>query len=229
MRKLLLSTSIVAAMTTVSFAGHAAESATLTVKGSITPASCDVTLSSASIDLGTIAASELAGSVNVKEGSNVTLNVNCDAPAAVAVQTTDNRAASAMTLANMSDDMKLSASGLTDDNVFGLGSDSSQGKVGALAIAITNATADGTANTNVLTSSDKASWSLTQISAATPATLKKNGYFALASDADDTTPAALTKATYTIASKMILKKADAYPTGEDVSIDGNVTFSVVYL
>ncbi|MEB7539731.1 DUF1120 domain-containing protein [Pantoea anthophila] len=229
MRKILLSTAVVAAMTSVSFAGQAAESATLSITGTITPASCDVTLSSPSIDIGTVSAASLIKDSNVSQGHTVTLNVDCDAPAAVAVQTTDNRAASALTLANMSDEMKTSVLGLSDAQIFGLGSDSVQEKIGAMALAITQATADGETNTNVLTSSDKAVWSLTQLSTTQPATLTKNGYFALAADVNTTTPTALTQATYTIASKIILKKADAYPSGEEVPIDGNVTFSVVYL
>ncbi|MEB6222862.1 DUF1120 domain-containing protein [Pantoea anthophila] len=229
MRKLLLSTAIIAAMASVSFAGQAAESATLSITGTITPAACGVALSSSSIDLGTIAAATLLKDSNVKQGNTVTLNVDCEAPVAIAVQTTDNRAASAMTLANMSEEMKATVSGLSDAHIFGLGTDSAQGHVGAMALAITDATADGAANTNVLTSSDKAAWSLTHVTATAPATLTKNGYFTLAADANSTTPAAMTKASYSIASRMILKKADAYPSGEEVPIDGNVTFSVVYL
>ncbi|KAA5928923.1 DUF1120 domain-containing protein [Pantoea sp. Bo_2] len=228
MRKLLLSTAVVAAMASVSFAGQAAESATLAITGTITPATCDVSLSSATVEFGNIAASTLTTAYNIKAGNDVTLNVDCDAAAATAIQTTDNRTASAMTLAEVEEQMKFSSSFLST-NLFGLGTDSAQGKVGLMAIGITAATADGTANTHVLTSTDKATWTATTLSATSTAVLEKNGYFALASDADTAAPVALTKSTYTLSPQIILKNASLYPTGEEVPIDGNVTFSVVYL
>jgi len=229
MRKLLLSTAVFAAMASVSFAGQAAESATLAVTGTITPATCDVSLSSASIELGNIAASTLTEASNIKTGNDVTLSVDCDAAAATAIQTTDNRAASAMTLTEIADQTTATTSDLTDANIFGLGTDSAQAKVGALSLMISAATADGTANTHLLTSADKAAWKASTISATTPNPLQKNGYFALAADADATAPAAVTKSTYTLSSMVILKKGSLYPTGEAVGIDGNLTFSVVYL
>ncbi|WP_191939020.1 DUF1120 domain-containing protein [Pantoea agglomerans] len=228
MRKLLLSTAVFAAMASVSFAGQAAESATLAVTGTITPATCDVSLSSASIELGNIAASTLTEASNIKTGNDVTLSVDCDAAAATAIQTTDNRAASAMTLTELNDQTTATISDYTDANIFGLGTDSAQAKVGALSLSIIAATADGTANTHLLTSADKAAWKASAIS-ATPNPLQKNGYFALAADADATAPAAVTKSTYTLGSMIILKKGSLYPTGEAVGIDGNLTFSVVYL
>lgn len=228
MRKLLLSTAVVAAMASVSFAGQAAESATLAVTGTITPATCDVSLSSATIEFGNIPASTLTADQTVKTGSEVILNVDCDAAAATAIQTTDNRAASAMTLAEVTEQMKFTSTFLST-NLFGLGTDSAQGKVGLMAIGLSAATADGTANTHLLASTDKAAWTAATLSASTPKVLEKDGYFALASDADTTAPAALTKSTYTLAPSIILKKGSLYPTGEEVPIDGNVTFSVVYL
>ncbi|MGK3144120.1 DUF1120 domain-containing protein [Pantoea sp. C2G6] len=229
MRKLLLNTAIVGALASVSFAGLAADSATLTVTGKITPATCDVSLSSASIELGNIPASTLTSVVNIKAGNDVTLSVDCDAAAATAIQTTDNRASSAMTLADISEQMNTTITDFTDANMFGLGTDSTEAKVGALGLAISAATADGTANSNLLTSSDQATWTAATISSSLPKAIEKNGYFALAADADTTVPAALKKSTYTIASQVMLKKADHYPTGEAVDIDGNITFSVVYL
>lgn len=228
MRKLFLSTAVVAAMASVSFAGQAAESATLAVTGTITPATCDVSLSSATVEFGNIPASTLTEDYNAKAGSDITLNVDCDAAAATAIQTTDNRAASAMTLAEISEQMKFTTD-LLSTNLFGLGNDSAQGKVGLMALGLTTATADGTANTHLLTSTDKAAWTATTLSPTTTKVLEKDGYFALASDADTTAPTALTKSTFTLSPMIILKKGTLYPTGEEVSIDGNVTFSVVYL
>ena len=229
MRKLLLTTAVAAIMTSVSFAGQAAESASLSVSGTITPATCDVSLSAESIDLGNITAGTLTSDLNLKPASDVSVNVDCGAPTAVAVQTTDNRAASAMTYAEVSDQMKVDLNGFTDANLFGLGTDSAQAKIGTLVLAVSAATADGTANANLLSSTDKAAWTATTLSATTGKPLEKNGYFTLASNADTTAPAAMTKSSYTIMSQLMLKKANLYPAGEEVKIDGNVTFSVVYL
>lgn len=224
MRKLLLSTAVTATLASVSFAGQAAESATLAVTGTITPAACDVSLSTTTLEFGNIPMSTLTENTNGIVGPEAILNVDCNAATATAIQNTDNRAASAMTLAEMSEQMKMTPED-EEAGAYGLGTDSAQNKVGVLAIGIKSATADGTANSNLLTSTDKASWTV----ASAPFGLKNNSYFALAANANATAPAAHTKSTYTISSGILLKKASFYPTGESVPIDGNVTFSVVYL
>lgn len=229
MRKLILSSAIVMAMGTASVAGHAAESAALSVTGTIDPATCDVTLSAASIDMGTISMANLTDTSNSKEGSDITVNVGCDAPAAIAVQATDNRTSSAMTTAEVLDDLGQTFPGLTDANFFGLGTDTAGNKTGVLMLAITDATLDGTANVNMLSSTDKVTWTAKAVSSTTGLNVVKDGYFASAADADATSPAAVTNATYTVSSGVFLKNSSMYPTGENVELDGNVTFSIVYL
>lgn len=229
MRKLILNSAIAMAMGSVSFAGLAAESASLSVVGDINPATCDVSLSNASIDLGTISMTNLTADMNPKVGTDITVNVACDAPAAVAIQTTDNRSSSAMTMAEVESEMNTTISGMTDINLFGLGNDTDSNKVGALMLVVSGATVDGSSNTNVLGSTDRATWTAKSVSPSTGLTLSKDGYFASAIDADSTSPMAVTNATYTISSGIFLRKADMYPSGENVALDGNVTFSVVYL
>lgn len=229
MRKLLLGTVIASTLASVSFAGQAAESATLSVTGTITPSTCNVALSAASIDLGNIAASTLTESANIKHGDDVNLDVVCDAATATAIQTTDNRTSSAMTVGELNEQLDIYATDLKDKNIFGLGTDSAQAKIGVLVLGVTSATADGKANNNFVTSSDKAAWQTKVISEENGGDLEKNGYFSLASTSDATAPTAYTQSTYTIASQMVLKKADKYPAGESVNLDGNITFSVVYL
>jgi len=229
MRKILLSSAIVLAMGSASFAGHAAESATLSLKGSITPGACDVSLSAASVDFGKIPASTLTDAMNQIKGTPVTVSVDCDAATAVAVQTVDNRASSAMTLSEIENSMGATFASLTDASVLGLGNDGSGNKVGAMMLAITGATLNGTADSNILVSSDKSAWTMKTISPTASHVLVKDGYFALGATASSTTPAAVTKASYTLQNNIFLKKSDKYPSGEQVNIDGNVTFSVVYL
>lgn len=230
MRKLLLSSAIFAAVASVSFTGQAADTATLGITGKITPAACNVSLSAASIDLGNIPASTLTDQANIKKGDDVVLSVNCDTASATAIQTTDNRASSAMTISEMAEQMGMGiGQGYTDAYVFGLGNDSAQSKIGALTLGISSATADGAADSNVLVSTDKATWGASALKSPSGTPLERDAYFALASDADTTAPAALTTSTYTITSGILLKKGSSYPSGEEVNIDGNVTFSVVYL
>lgn len=228
MHKILLSTSTAVALGAVSYAGYAADSATFSVTGTISPTSCDVSLSAEKIDFGSISAATLTGMHNEKTGSAVNLNVACDAATAVAIQTTDNRASSAMTGAEMEETMETSTS-ISDDGLFGLGSDSDNNKIGAMLMVVSNAALNGVVSSNLLTSSDKESWSAHVISLTSPYPLVKNGYFALASNASATSPSAVTNVSYTLRPGIILKRADKYPGGETVNIDGNVTFSLVYL
>lgn len=228
MRKILLSSVITLAMGAASFAGHAAESATLALTGTITPAACDVSLSSASIDFGKIPASTLTEAMNQILSSAVNVSVACDAPTAVAVQTVDNRASSAMTMSEITSTMGVTLSS-SEKQIFGLGNDSAGEKVGAMMLVINSATLDSTANNNVLSSSDKSTWTAHTVSDTSGYALEKDGYFASGNTSTSTTPAAVTNATYALKGGLLLKKADQYPSGEEVSIDGNVTFSVVYL
>lgn len=229
MRKIILNSAIAMAMGTLSIAGHAAESASMSVVGEINPASCDVSLSAASIDLGSIMAATLTETANVKNGEDITVNLSCDAPAAVALQSTDNRASSAMTTAEVTDQMSTTIVGATDTNLFGLGVDSASEKVGVLMLGITGSTLEGAANPNLLSSNDMSAWTANAVSPTSGMLLEKDGYFASASTAADTVPVAVTNATYTLSSAIYLKNSAEYPTGETVNLDGNVTFSVVYL
>lgn len=228
MHKILLSLSVALALGTLSTAGHAADSATFSVTGTISPTSCDVSLSAEKFDFGSISAATLTAMHNEKAGSAVNLNVTCDAATALAVQTTDNRASSAMTGADMEAAMSTITS-LNDASLFGLGTDSDGNKIGVMLLVVSNATLNGAVSSNLLTSDDKAAWSTHSISLTSPFPVAKNSYFALASDAGSTVPAAVTNVSYTLRPGIILKRADKYPGGETVNIDGNVTFSLVYL
>lgn len=229
MRKIFLSSAIVMAMGSVSVSSYAAESATLSLTGTITPSACNVSLSSTSVDFGQISASTLTETINQIRATPVTVSVDCDAATAVAVQTIDNRTSSAMSTEEVDSTMKATFASLTDANIFGLGNDSAGGKVGALILTLVHATLNGSANSNLLSSSDKSTWATHTISTTGSYVLEKNSYFALGETADSATPAAVTTASYTMQNNVFLKRSDQYPSGEQVNIDGNVTFSVVYL
>ncbi|HDS9358574.1 TPA: DUF1120 domain-containing protein [Enterobacter chengduensis] len=229
MRKILLSSTIAMVLSSASYIAHAAESASLAVTGTITPSTCNVNMTSASLDFSTISASTLTKDFNLFQASPLKVTVVCDAATAVALQTTDNRASSAMTIAEVNSEMKAPMNTSDDHTIFGLGSDSANNKVGALILGIESATLNGNENSNLLTSTDKSTWSTQAISANSGYVLAKGGYFALAENAASTTPAPVSEASYSLQGGIVLKKADKYPSGENVNIDGNVTFSVVYL
>lgn len=228
MHKRLLTSSFAVALGAFSYAGHAADSATFGVTGTISPTSCDVSLSAEKFDFGSISAASLTAPHNEKTGGTVNLNVSCDAPTAVALRTTDNRASSAMTGAEMEQELST-VSVLSDANLFGLGTDSAGNKTGVMLMVVNNAALNGAASGNLLTSDDRAVWNAYPISLTASYAVAKNGYFTLASEAGSTAPAAATTMSYTLRPGIILKRADKYPGGETVNIDGNVTFSLVYL
>ncbi|MBZ6386473.1 MULTISPECIES: DUF1120 domain-containing protein [Pantoea] len=230
MRKIILSSVISVALGTASFAGFAATTATLAVKGSIQPTACDISLSAASFDFSTISAASLTQPINSKMGDPLTLDLACSGATAVAVQVTDNRAASAMTTAEVQSDMGVNmGTATTNASLFGIGTHSTDKKVGFLQLSLSEAKLNGAASSNVLTSSDKITWNVLTVSPSKRFSLEKNGYFSLATSASASTPAAVTNASYTITPAIVLKKSSQYPGGEAINIDGNVTFSVVYI
>ncbi|WP_158783158.1 DUF1120 domain-containing protein [Pantoea sp. BAV 3049] len=223
MRISLLASALTLAVATMSFTASAADTATMAVTGTITPTTCDVALSASSVDLGNIPATELLTKANDYTQDYQSLSVSCDAASQIALRTTDDRAASAYTNADFQTVSALTLPGV-DQNIFGLGTDSADGKIGSLQLVITAANIDGTAAT-VLASTDKSSWT----SQGNSYLLAKNGYVALTTNAGGTTPDSFTEATLTLSPRIYLKQGSAYPAGEEVKINGSVTFSVVYL
>ncbi|MGX5089140.1 DUF1120 domain-containing protein [Enterobacter sp. UPMP2052] len=218
MRKSLLTSAMVIAISSFSYVTHAADSATLSVKGKIIPSSCNLAASTESVDFGTIPVSSLTKDANMQVAPSVTLNLSCDASTAVAIQLMDNRSASAETAA------ELNQSGnITDAALLGLGTDSKNNKIGAFTLQLTGATMDGNSKFTALGSNDKATWSQLH------ADLERNEYFSLALNSGATSPDPITTASFTMLPVALLKKGDQYPSGEVVNLDGNITFSVVYL
>ena len=226
MRKLVISSAVSLALGACSFAVNAADTATLTVTGTITPSACDVALSTASLDVGKLAASDLSEAANDIKPASSTLSVSCDASTTVALQVKDDRSASAYTLTEFATDYNGTSfsSGVTDSSMFGLGTDSASNKVGMLLMAISDARINSATGT-LLSSADKTTWT----AASGSYILSKDGYISVASGSGSSVPASLTTAAFTLQPMIYLKKGDKYPSGEEVKIDGSVTFSVVYL
>lgn len=107
-------------------------SATLQVKGTITPAACTPTLSNGGIvDFGTVSSSTLSATGVTSLGGKVTtLSVTCTAAAKVAFTILDNRASSA------------TPSGYGEEGVYGLGM-AGDLKIGNYVIYPSNAIIDG--------------------------------------------------------------------------------------
>lgn len=229
MRKCILHSTVAIIMGSASIACYAANTASLSITGTITPVTCDVSLSAPSIDFGAIPATTLALRNNTLAGSDVMVDVDCGGPAAIAIQTKDNRSASAMSVAEVKDEFGTESAAFSDPMLFGLGLDSASTKVGVLMLGLTAASVDGAPNANILVGTDKLAWTKKTASTSSALYLDKDAYFASAANASASQPMEFTRSAYTISSGIYLRNVSKYPAGEVVNIDGSVTFSIVYL
>jgi len=85
--------SLVAVLAGVSLGAFAAESADLSVAGTIRPAACNISLSRTTLDYGTISATTLSDTQDtVLPAMTFDLSIICDAPTVFAIAAVDNRA-----------------------------------------------------------------------------------------------------------------------------------------
>lgn len=203
--------------------------ASLTLAVTLQPDSCDITLSNASIPLGNIPATALSDKINLIKPVSAVVSVTCNAATAMAIRTADNRSASAYTLNEFASDTHAASLPADDDTVlYGLGHDNKSRKIGVLFLGISAVTHD-VQNGILVYSTNKSTWINRTVSASDPWFIPWNSYFSVASRADSTSPVSLTQATFTVQPVIYLKNSAQYSGGEQVNIDGNITFSVIYL
>ena len=190
---------------------------TLTVKGSIIPPSCTPSLSNGGkLDFGSISLNQLNSNANTTlDGQDITFSINCSGPTKVGFTATDNRVGSS-----------------NDPKRFGLGLDNSGNKIGHFRIIPDNeATTVNGKDTRLGQTFDGS-----KVSSATVIhPYSDNGQTVLwhvDRNGGETTVAAVPNVT--TASTTFLVTPDIYPTNtldlaNDVNLDGNVTFTVVYL
>lgn len=192
-------------------AAVASDTVPFSIGASIVPTSCNVSLSQATLDFGTIPAAALSESAATKLPSrDVTVTVACDAAASVALAMTDNRQGS-----------ESRDSG--NPTLFGVGLVNNK-TVGNFTLATGNAVGDGNV-TDPIVRNGGGAWS------------RLSGDLSGASDYQlswapkgNVAPGTYKTMQQTFAVSLeIAAKNNLPPLSQGVPIDGSMTFSVVYL
>jgi hypothetical protein len=207
-------------MFAVQSAAQAADTAELTVKGSITTSACTPTLDKQAVDFGTTMYATIPENGLELDSRPVAMTIQCPTPMRVGFTANDNRKASAE---SESDTSRLGL-GYAADGVT---------KLGTYTLGISNnTTVDGT-KSPALQTADGTAWT------PIPANDIGNGYTGdyVAADASRTytaatpsgQPAEATVTQYEMYVHPTLRARDALNLTEDAHFDGSITFSLVYL
>lgn len=216
MRPFLLTALIAALPLCASTATLAADAASLTIGGEISPNACEVLLSPGTLDYGTIAAGSLrnAGHTTLPQMS-FDASLHCASPIRVAMAFTDDRDGT-----EGDDTMRA-------ETWFGLGN--AAGKpIGGFQIVRTTASivADG-ADVQTLEFTRGKSW--LQMNNNFPEVSARSGYL-LSWSATGTVPAAFTNVHVPLAVQAVLvDKASMPALADGVPLDGRATIALVYL
>ncbi|MEB6380714.1 DUF1120 domain-containing protein [Leclercia adecarboxylata] len=215
---------------------NAATETTLKVTGTIVPAACSPSLSNGGeVSFGSIAAASIR---NAAEGNSlvqlgtkdVTLTITCEANAAVGFKMMDNRASSAVALSSTAF-INPSVSGITpatnDYLGFGLGLASNGAKIGAYTVMLdsANVVADGESVATVWSDDSGKNWTAGENVRQVKDNMRIMTVAAKSSTAE---PKMFKEAT------MPLKISAGVQTtsvlgGDEITLDGNATLSLVYL
>lgn len=215
-------------------AAFAAETADLSVKGTIKPAACTPTLSGGGIvDFGTISANSLSQTEStVLPTKYVTLNVTCDAATKVGVKTIDNRAGTVST--SVAQNTKVIPS-YSPSNLYGVGAIDGKNigayalRFGATGYAPTadGETVDGMYNNNDWSSS---TWMSNTKAAAWEGIDQPGNRTFSWGPVGSTAPAAYKTISQPIQIIMGISKISDLPAlTKELAIDGSATISIKYL
>ncbi|WEA06021.1 DUF1120 domain-containing protein [Pantoea dispersa] len=208
-----------------------AETFQLGVTGNIAPTACTpVIASNGVVDYGTIKTESLnKDDITWLDEKNIELNINCDAPAKVALYATSGRKGSA--LIKGSEGKTGAGTPLAQGDlpvysgVAGFGMDGDK-KIGAYGITFGINTKDGVRSSGTI-STDKNNWTITN-----PYTLYSlsggDVYFALR-DGSDPAPAAFTTATFPLKIIGYVNKASELDISKPIKLDGLTNIEMVYL
>ncbi|ECA6121828.1 DUF1120 domain-containing protein [Salmonella enterica subsp. enterica serovar Redlands] len=225
MKKLLIATSVVIGLST---SAQAVEStAVLKLTGVLTNGACIPELSDGGVvDFGTKAVSDLLPTETNQLGyKDITLTIQCLAPAKVGWAATDNHADSVTSLT-----IKNATFGNQDNRIpfyqLGLGKTAGGINIGSygLSVDLSNSTADGIKTKMVVAST------------TTPDTwaMAGNEFVALTnlttySVGDENGPIAFTTATFPIRVAAAIQGTDTLAITDNTTLDGQATFTLVYL
>jgi type 1 fimbria pilin len=226
MKRIMKQTSIVKKMAITALlvaAGNAVAAgptATLQVKGTITPAACTPTLANGGIvDFGATSTSEITSGADLRlVNKNIGLNITCTGATKMMFSVTDNRSDSAVLLTQY-----------TARSLLGLGKTTNDKSIGGYAITFNTLMVDGEAGT-VITSSDNANWSSIDSSMA----IWVNGNAGPAemtsfAKAGESVPTAFEQVTLNLLVTNATLSKEMKDITEVQNLDGNATLNFSYL
>lgn len=236
-KKSLIASVMLAATSLIAASAHAATSAELKITGKITPPSCDITLDSNGVlDFGSTAFNTLNFDGTKLAEMTLALNITCEGLTRVGLAVVDNRASSKVTKASLnSTAWGSSATAVNDSFIYGLGRAAGAGEtqvaIGGAMIGFKGgvATVDSTANSSVIYSTDKMSWSSDStlrhyLSPTYTYSFVKGTY-----GTGNVTPAPLKTVSGSLSVVPTINRSALLPTENAIDFDGNVTVSLVYL
>ncbi|KVD06618.1 hypothetical protein WI77_26240 [Burkholderia ubonensis] len=218
-----------------SSAAVAQTSATLAVKGTITPPSCEISLPDGHVvDFESRPFSDLNVGGTKIDPKTVAMNITCAAPTRVALAITDDKAPTKIAYSDVTS--TYWATTLGNDYIFGLGTtgNSADGgaKIGGLMLGLTGGvvtvdTADQTdVQAGVIYSADKSqlSWSSNTTNRQY---FSPTQFYSWATSGTAPTPVSKVEGNITITPT--IAKSVTLPTTDRIEFDGSVTLNLVYL
>ncbi|MEO8490640.1 MULTISPECIES: DUF1120 domain-containing protein [unclassified Pseudomonas] len=195
---------------------QATTSAQLVVRGTITPAACNLSLAgSGIIDYGTIRSGELSQTAfNPREERSTSLVVNCGTtPARFGIAFTDLQAGSKVT--------GILGAGFTEAQNFGLGAVASR-RTGGYSVTLRDLRTSGTALLPIMRAGAGA-WQYSDGKVAqSPSQYSWRNSTAI-------TPAAISQLTGTLVVKAVINRAQDLDLSRDIAIDGRATLVLSYI
>ncbi|MFJ4546811.1 DUF1120 domain-containing protein [Pseudomonas sp. NPDC088885] len=223
MKKLFISATVVASLLP---ALALAESASLTVSGTIIPTACTPSFAGGSVvDLGKISAADLNADVQTELGlKNITLSMNCNGRVPVAVRVHDNQASTQL-------------DGITIDGraekmyIYGMGAASGV-KIGGYGLRHGTPTVDASAMSLMYQQGGGIggpSW--VEPSSTLVAKNASDGGYIHYSWGRSVAEGPINGIKHTLPMTLVpvVRAASALPTGSDITLDGSATFELVYL
>lgn len=201
---------------TSALSAQATTSAQLVVRGTITPAACNLSLAgSGIIDYGTIRSGELSqAAFNPREERSTSVVVNCGTtPAKFAITFTDLQAGSKVT--------GILGAGFTEVQNFGLGAVGGR-RTGGYSVTLRDLRASGVALSPIMRTGAGA-WQISDGKVAQ----SPNQYSWRTSTV--VTPASITQLTGTLAVKAVINRAQDLDLSRDIAIDGRATLVLSYI
>jgi hypothetical protein len=195
----------------------AADTADLTVKGTLLVGSCTPTLDGGGVvDYGQMPISDLSAvTANDLKAKTVNLTVSCDSAMKVGFNVTDDNASTAAG--------KLGP--IEAANAFGLGATADKVNIGSYSLDIASVSYDGNVG-DVITSTDNGT---TWAKSAGDVPNTAGAVYSAAAAGTDDTPVAITTATYGVNVDAVVQDTKTLNITDDTDLDGQATFTLVYL